>query len=54
MVTDLHAKNQVNLYKRLAKKSAKLILRTDWRTDWQTDRRTECKPKDHSASPVGD
>ena len=48
MVIDLHAKNQVNIYKRLGKKSGKLIL-TDWltdgRTDWWTDRRTEGKPK---------
>ena len=38
MVTDLHAKNQVNIYKRLEKKSGKLILRTDRQTDWQTER----------------
>ena len=37
MVTDLHAKNQVNIFKRLEKRSGKLILRTN--------RRTECKPK---------
>ena len=41
MVIDLHAKNQVNICKRLGKKSEKLILRTDRRTD----RRTDCKPK---------
>ena len=53
MVIDLHAQNQVNICKRLGKKSGKLILRTDRRMDrWtdrlmdgQTDRRTECKPK---------
>ena len=49
MVIDLHAKNQVNICKRLGKKSGKLILRTDrrtdGRTDGRTDRRTECKPK---------
>ena len=33
MVTDLYAKNQVNICKGLGKKSAKLTLRIDIRTD---------------------
>ena len=37
METDSYAKNQVNICKRLGKKSGKLKL-TDWRMDWQTDR----------------
>ena len=41
MVTDFHAKNQVNICKRLGKRYEKLVLRTDRRTN----RRTECKPK---------
>ena len=49
MVIDIHAKNQVNVCKRLGKKSETLILwtdrLTDGRTDRQTDSWTECKPK---------
>ena len=48
MEIDFHAKNQVNICKRLGKMSGKLKLtegRTDRRTDRWTDRRTECKPK---------
>ena len=45
---DLHAKNQVNICKRLGKKSGKLILTdglTDGLTDELTDGLTERKPK---------
>ena len=41
MLTDLHAKNQVNICKRLGKKSGKLILRTDRQTDGRTDGRPD-------------
>ena len=41
MVIDLHTKNQVNICKRLGKKSRKLILQTDKLTDGQMDGRTD-------------
>ena len=57
MVIDLHAKNQVNICKRLGKKSGKLILQADRRIDGLTDGLTDRQSanlKSPSASPVGD
>ena len=57
MVTDLHAKNQVHICKRLAEKSGKLVLRTDGRTDRRTDGLTDGQSanlKSPLALPVGD
>ena len=52
MVTDSHAKNQVNICKHLEKKSGKLILRNDRQTDGLTDGQS-ANLKSPSA-PVGD
>ena len=53
MVIDLHAKNQVNICKRLGKKSGKMMLWTDRRTNGRTDGQS-ANLKSPSASPVGD
>ena len=53
MAIDLHAKNQLNICKRLGKKSGKLILQTDRRMDGLTDWQS-ANLKSPLALPVGE